>query len=134
MARAVTPLLDEALEGPVFLRSNGGERELPDLVAALRGQRININLVGYIDSVREKTKRGQVISRIRNRFVTVPDAPVTRFMLRMQGGDKSLLVNSTNLCSGKQRADVSFTGQNGRKHDFRPVVTNSCKKKGKKRN
>ncbi len=126
-ARAVTPLLEEPLEGPVFLRSNGGERDLPDLVAALRGQRININLVGYIDSVREKTKQGRVVSRIRNRFVTVPDAPVTRFVLQMQGGKKGLLVNSTDLCRGKHRADVAFTGQNGREHDFRPVVSNSCK-------
>ncbi len=130
-ARAITPLLDEPLEGPVFLRSNGGERDLPDLVAALRGQKINVNLVGYIDSVREKTKGGRVISRIRNRFVSVPDAPVTKFVLQMQGGKKGLLVNSTNLCGGKQRADVAFTGQNGRLHEFRPVVSNDCKKKRK---
>jgi hypothetical protein len=130
-ARADTPLLDEPLEGPVFLRSNGGERDLPDLVAALRGQRIDINLVGYIDSVREKTKSGQAISRIRNRFVNVPDAPVTRFVLNMQGGKKGLLVNSTNLCAGKQRADVAFTGQNGRVREFRPAIKKSCKKKRK---
>jgi hypothetical protein len=128
-ARAVTPLLDEPLEGPVFLRSNSGERALPDLVAALHGQKIDIDLVGYIDSVEEKTKRGDVVSRIRNRFATVPDAPVTRFVLQMKGGKKGLLVNSTDLCRGKHRADVAFTGQNGRERDFRPVVTTSCKKR-----
>jgi len=131
-AKAITPLLDEPLEGPVFLRSNGGERSLPDLVAAMHGQKIDINLVGYIDSVNEKNKRGEAISRIRNRFVTVPDAPVTRFVLQMRGGKKGLLVNSTNLCQGTHRAEIAFTGQNGREYDSRPKMATSCGKKHKK--
>lgn len=36
---------------------------------------------------------------LRNVFELVPDAPVSRFVLRMQGGKKGLLVNSTNLCT-----------------------------------
>ena len=50
-AKAWTPLLDQPLEGPVYLRSNGGERQLPDLVADLNGS-IHVVLVGYIDSVK----------------------------------------------------------------------------------
>ncbi len=130
-ARAVTPLLSEPLEGPVFLRSNGGERDLPDLVVALHGQQIDVDLVGYIDSVTRKNKRGEAVSLIRNRFVTVPDAPVSKFVLEMQGGKKGLLVNSTNICRGKHRAEVSFTAQNGRVRDFRPIVRAQCGK-GKK--
>jgi hypothetical protein len=129
-ARAVTPLLSEPLEGPVFLRSNGGERSLPDLVAALHGQEINIDLVGYIDSVSEKNKNGEVISRIRNRFATVPDAPVTKFVLEMRGGKKGLLVNSTNICRGKHLADANFSGQNAREHDFRPALQAKCGHRG----
>lgn len=129
-ARAITPLLSDPLEGPVYLRSNGGERSLPDLVAALRGQEINIDLVGYIDSVNEKNKHGEVVSRIRNRFANVPDAPVTKFVLEMRGGKKGLLVNSTNLCRSKNRAEANFTAQNGRVHNFRPIVHASCGKKG----
>ena len=49
--RAYTPLLDKPARGPVYFRSNGGERELPDLVADLNGQ-IHVTLVGYIDSVK----------------------------------------------------------------------------------
>lgn len=130
-ARAVTPLLDEPLAGPVFLRSNGGERSLPDLVAALHGQKIDIHLVGYIDSVRERNRRGEVISRIRTRFLSVPDAPVSRFVLEMQGGKKGLLVNSTDLCKAPHRAEANFTAQNGRKRDLRPVLAVSCRKQGK---
>ncbi len=59
-ARAFTPLLDEPLEGLFGLRANGGARQLPDLVADLRGT-VDIELVGYIDAVN---------ARIRTRFLT----------------------------------------------------------------
>jgi hypothetical protein len=121
-AKAWTPLLDRPLEGPVYLRANGGERELPDLVAALHGQ-IDVDLAGYIDSV-----HGQ----IRNRFNLVPDAPVSRFVLEMKGGKKGLLVNSANLCRSTNRATVKMDGQNGKVDDFSPVLRNSCGGKPKK--
>ena len=82
-AKAITPLLDEPLEGPVYLRSSS--HQLPDLVAALHSGKINIALDGHIDSVKG--------GRIRNTFEAVPDAPVTKFTLEMQGGKKGLLVN-----------------------------------------
>ena len=134
-ARAITPILSEPLEGPVYLRSNGGERNLPDLVASLHGQEININLVGFIDSVLTKNKHGETVSRIRNRFQTVPDAPVTKFTLEMFGGKKGLLVNSHPLCKGSHRAEVNFTAHNGKVEDLRPALKTSCPKKdkGKKR-
>jgi hypothetical protein len=119
-AKAFSPLLDKPLEGPVYLRSNGGERTLPDLVAALHGQ-IDIDLLAYIDSVK---------GGIRTRFQTVPDAPVSRFVLDMRGGAKGLLVNSENLCSkrAKTRATVKMLGQNGKAHNFRPAVASRCRK------
>jgi hypothetical protein len=120
-ARAITPLLDKPLEGPVYLRSSN--HSLPDLVAALNGQ-FDIELAGRIDSVNE---------RIRNTFELVPDAPVTKFTLKLQGGQKSLLVNSRNLCKSVSRADVKMVGQNGKRHAERPVVENSCGRKAKKR-
>jgi hypothetical protein len=120
-AEAITPLLDQPLKGPVYLRSSN--HSLPDLVAALKGQ-FDIELAGRIDS-----KNGG----IRNTFELVPDAPVTKFVLRMQGGQKSLLVNSRNLCKSVARADVRMVGQNGKRHAERPVVENSCGKKAKKR-
>ena len=120
-AKAWSPLLEKPLEGPVYLRANGGERELPDLVAALNGQ-INIALWGKVDSGANEG--------IRNTFEVVPDAPVSRFVLEMSGGKKGLLVNSENLCSkkAKRQAIVRFTGQNGKVEAFKPKVANSCKK------
>jgi hypothetical protein len=119
-ATAITPLLDEPLRGKVYLRSS--DHELPDLVAALHSSKADINLVGRIDSLN---------GRIRNTFESVPDAPVTKFILEMQGGQKGLIVNSTNLCKGKHRAIANFDGQNGKLHDFKPVVKAKCG--GKKR-
>jgi len=121
-AEAVTPLLDQPLRGPVYLRSNGGERELPDLVAALRGpasQPVEVELTGYVDSVNDG---------IRNSFELLPDAPVSKFVLRMQGGRKGLLVNSTNLCRGTHKAAVKMEGQNGKAHNFSSSLQARCKK------
>ncbi len=119
-AKAISPLLDEPLSGPVFLRSS--DNELPDLVAALHSSKVDINVVGRIDSLN---------GRIRNTFETVPDAPVTKFVLEMQGGSKGLIVNSTNICKGQPRAIAAFKGQNGRRHEFKPLVKAQCKGKAK---
>jgi hypothetical protein len=118
-AKAWTPLLDEPLEGPVYLRSSS--HELPDLVAALHGQ-VDITLVGKVDSGPNKG--------IRNTFELVPDAPVSRFVLEMRGGRKGLLVNSEDLCfkKAKRRAIVRFTGHNGKVEHFKPRVRNDCRK------
>lgn len=116
-AKAITPILDEPLSGPVFLRSS--EHQLPDLVASLHSGKIDIVLAGHIDSV-----KGQ----LRSTFEAVPDAPVTSFTLEMLGGKKGLLENSTNLCASKHRAIVEFTGQNGKEHNFKPTVQAECSK------
>jgi hypothetical protein len=86
-ATAYTPLLDQPLSGPVYLRSSS--HNLPDLVASLNGQ-IHVDLDGRIDTFHKG---------IRASFETVPDAPVSKFVLTMQGGKKGLLVNSRNICA-----------------------------------
>jgi hypothetical protein len=124
-AEAVTPLLDEPLKGPVFLRSSN--HALPDMVAALHSGKIDINLVGRIDSGKS--------GGIRSSFESVPDAPVKTFTLNMFGGRRGLIVNSENLCASTNRALADFSGQNGRRHKFRPVVKpTGCKGKGKHQN
>jgi hypothetical protein len=127
-ARAVTPLLDQPLEGPVYLRTGYGTK-LPELAAALNGPQINIDLAGQIDSVH---KKGSETSFIRNTFAVVPDAPVTKFTLELLGGKKGLLVNSTNLCTGGgHRATAEFTGQNGKIDTFNPPLQAQCGKGAK---
>jgi hypothetical protein len=128
-AKVWTPLLDTPETGTVYFRSNGGERELPDLVVALRGQ-IPVTLVGFIDSVGRK---GAEVRRVRTRFQSVPDAPVSRFELKLLGGKRGLLENSTNLCKGTPPATIKLSAQNGRVYDTEPQVAVRCPKKHKGR-
>ena len=124
-AEATSPLLDHALAGPVYLRSSSNP--LPDLVAVLRGpdtQPIEVELAARIDSVN---------GGIRSSFDVAPDAPVSSFTLRMQGGSKGLLVNSRDLCKSASRATALFTAQNGKTASLRPVLANSCQKHSKGR-
>jgi hypothetical protein len=107
-AKAWTPLLDKPLQGPVYLRSS--DNPLPDLVMAMSGE-LDITLVGRIDS-----KNGG----IRTTFDRVPDAPITKFVLRMKGGAKSLLVNSQDICLSAHRATVRMGAQNGRALSSQP--------------
>jgi hypothetical protein len=116
-AEAWTPLLGKPLSGPVYLRSS--DHPLPDLVAKLGGQ-LEIDLVGRIDSVR---------GGIRTTFESVPDAPVSRFVLRMKGGKKGLLANSTDICREKHKARAELRAQNGRVVTSKPSVTGPCGKK-----
>jgi hypothetical protein len=111
---ATTPILDQPLSGNAYLRSSN--HNLPDLVLALRGpasQPIEIDAVGRIDS-----KNGG----IRTTFARVPDAPLTKVVLRMAGGQKSLLENSRNICAHAYRADVQMDAHNGRAADSRPAL------------
>jgi hypothetical protein len=116
-AEATSPLLDGKLAGPVYLVPGG--HKLPDLVADLRGQ-VEIQLHGVISS----QKGG-----IKTVFDSVPDVAVKKFVLKMQGGKKSLIVNSTNVCKGKQLANLKFTAQNGKKLTNKKYKLNlaSCK-------
>jgi hypothetical protein len=127
-ARAVTPLLDAPLEGPVYLRTGYGTR-LPELAAALNGPQISITLAGTIDSVHKKGSEG---SQIRNTFALVPDAPVEKFTLELKGGKKGLLVNSTDVCKGTHKALAAFTGQNGKLDEYEPALKAQCGKGAKK--
>lgn len=116
-AKVWTPLLGKPLSGPVYLRSSN--HPLPDLVVSLEGG-IDIALAGRIDSVG---------GGIRTTFGSVPDAPVTKFVLKMKGGQKSLLVNSRDLCQGPQRAQVKMSGQNGKRLLLTPKLQARCGKR-----
>jgi hypothetical protein len=116
---ARTPLLDDKLKGNVYLVSSN--HKLPDLVADLRGQ-VNVQLYGVISS-----KRGG----LKTVFNETPDVAVSKFVLNMSGGKKSLLVNSTNTCKAPQRAVLNLKGQNGKQvknNKFKLNIT-SCGKK-----
>ena len=114
-ATAVTPLLDQPLTGNVYLRAS--DHKLPDLVADLRGQ-FDIEVSARIDSVKG--------AGLRARFETIPDAPVSEFVLNMAGGKKGLLVNSGNLCKADRNAKQTLIGQNGARLERKSKLQAAC--------
>lgn len=125
VAKAETPLLDKPLEGPVYFRSAPENKSgLPDVVAVLRGQ-IEIVLDGKVDTIQQKIN-GERVPRIRTTFATVPDAPVSKFTLSLDGGQKGLLQNSANLCKAPRHLNVKLNGQNGKAVEENPLLGTPC--------
>ena len=120
-AKAITPLFDKPLEGPVYLRSSNNQ--LPDLVADLNGQ-VNVVLDGKNDSIH---------GGIRNTFEAVPDAPVSKFTLTLKGAKKGLLQNSTDICAGTHKANARFVAHNGKVSVIQPKLVAQCGGKSNKR-
>lgn len=123
-AVAMSPLVGYALEGPAILRSSS--HELPDLVIALHGppyQPVQVDVVGRIDSIH---------GGIRTTFEDIPDLPVSKFVLSMQGAKKGLLQNSTDICKGTHLATGDFDAQNGAATELDPALRNSKCRKAKR--
>jgi hypothetical protein len=123
-AVAYTPLLDQPLRGSVYLRSSSNR--LPDLVASLHSGAIHIVLEGQIGP----SKNGG----IRASFSELPDEPLDRFVMRLNGGRRGLLVNSTNVCATPPTASVKALAQNNIGALFTTTLRGQCDKgKGKAR-
>ena len=45
-------------------------------------------------------------------FPSTPDAPVTKFVLKLQGGSKGLVQNSKDICVTKSKGKLNIKGQN----------------------
>jgi hypothetical protein len=123
-AKALTPILSEPLEGPIYLRSNP-ERNLPDIAAALHGQEINVVAVGHVDSAKG--------GGLRNTFEVVPDAPITSVDIDLFGGNRGLLENApkgsaTSICGTGLEATVKLKGHNGKQANSKVPIKASCPK------
>jgi hypothetical protein len=114
-AVAFTPLFDQPLRGPVYLRSSS--HRLPDLVASLHSGAVHIVLDGRI---------GPAHHGIRTLFAGLPDAPIERFVLRLDGGKRGLLVNSANICAAAPAATVKALGQNNLGRVFTTMLRGPC--------
>jgi hypothetical protein len=125
-AKAVTPLLGQPMEGPVYLRSSANP--LPDLVADITGAGVRIEVGGRIDSVN---------GGIRGTFDFLPDAPVTKFTMSLMGGKHGLLVNSEDLCASRPTARALMVGKNNAVAILQPRLAVHCpghhaRKRGKR--
>jgi len=127
-AKAVTPILGEPLKGPVHVAKNvrvssTGQtiRTLPILVIPLRGDGVRLNLRGTTAVSRS--------GRLVTTFATVPDAPVSRFDLRIKGGKRGILVASHSVCKRSRLARVTLDGQNGKRIRKGQKLAAACRKR-----
>jgi hypothetical protein len=130
-AVAHTPVLNRPLEGPVYFvknvrihpRTGRQIRTLPTLLIPLRGE-VAIDLRATTDVIDDK---------LVSTFPTIPDAPVSRFRLNLEGGKDGILVATRNVCRrpGSHIADIEFDGQNRKRSDPAVRMQMPCGKKGK---
>jgi hypothetical protein len=124
-ATAVTPLLSTPLTGKVYLvqgirttRSGQKIKTLPGLLIPLRGA-LALDLTA---------KTSVSHNKLVTTFGSIPDTPVSRFTLTINGGSHGILVTTKSLCKSKQVADVTENGQNGKTHSGTPKISTSCRK------
>jgi hypothetical protein len=105
----ITPVLRNALVGPVYLVSHGGASS-PGIELVLQGEGVTVDVVGQTI-----IKHG-VISAV---FRALPDVPISTFGMVLGAGPHSLLAANLpprarhSLCGQKLTMPVAITGQNG---------------------
>ena len=126
-ATADTPLLSKPLTGKVYLVQGirfgkNGQRihTLPSLLVPLRGQialdlraRSSVNGAGALVTT----------------FSTIPDAPVSKFTLKITGGKKGLLVitgRGRTICGKPQVASENLGAQSGKRMVGNDTLTTPC--------
>ncbi len=78
-------------------------------------------------------KIGPARSGIRVFFDELPDAPVERFTMTLYGGQRGLLVNSSNICAAAPIATVKALGQTNLGAIFTTELRGQCGKGGKRK-
>jgi hypothetical protein len=125
-AKAITPVLNKPLSGPVYfvknvrIDKNTGRRirTLPTLLMALRGE------VAFNVRVHTNAEDGRLVSTIP----IVPDAPLKRVDLTLKGGKKGLLVVNGNACKRTKVANLTLTAHNDKKQTTHLSVNPPCNK------
>jgi hypothetical protein len=116
-ATATTPILNEPLSGPVYFVKNirldaktGRQiKTLPTLVIPLKGEGVSLVIRGSSSVVDD---------HLVTTFDNLPDAPVSKFVLNLNGGQHGILVVSdADICKSTQVAEQEIDGQNNKQAD-----------------
>lgn len=119
-ATALTPVLPVPLAGPAYFVSHGGEA-FPDLIVVLQGYGVTFNLIGATFI----SKAGITSST----FKSVPDVPISSFVLTLPQGPNSALAANSNLCKSKLTMPTTFVAQNGDEiHQSTKIGVTGCPK------
>jgi len=128
--KAITPVLNEPVTGPVYVVSHGGAA-FPVLVIVLQGQGVRVDLVGATS-----IKKGITTST----FNSVPDAPISSFEVKLPEGQHSVLTAILpakargSLCGQKLVMPTTLTGQNGaRIQQSTKIAVSGCVAKARAR-
>jgi hypothetical protein len=113
-ARAVSPAYPGPLAGPVYAVSGMGG--LPRLAYVLGGP-AEVLLYGRVVS-----KGGRIQAGVED----VPDTPLERFELTVDGGKAGYLILSHDICKFKPPADATFTSQDGQVHRQKVPLDARC--------
>jgi hypothetical protein len=130
-AKAVSPALDDPLTGPVYFvqgirfdpTTGNRIRTLPTLLVKLNGE-VRINVRARTDVVNK---------RLVSTFEAVPDAPVSRFDMKLKGGKGGILTVAARrgLCNrGTEIATAGFSGHNAKQAALRVKIPKPCKRPG----
>jgi hypothetical protein len=132
IASATTPLLDQPLNGPVYLvqgirfnKQHQQIRTLPTLLIPLRGQvALDVRAQSSVDGA----------GRLVTTFSTIPDATVSSFKLTITGGPKGLLVITgvgQSICKAPQVASATLGAQSGKTQSLSVNMSTPCGKNKK---
>jgi hypothetical protein len=102
-ATVTTPVLPGHLSGPAYLVSHGGAA-FPDLDLLLEGSGVRVILVGNTN-----IKQGVTTST----FASIPDVPVSSFVLDLPSGPNSALAANGSFCNQTLVMPTTITAQSG---------------------
>jgi hypothetical protein len=125
---AISPLLKTPLNGKVYFvkgvrtdpKTGRQIRTLPTLLIELRGE-ININLRASNTVPDNK--------HLTSTFPMIPDAPISSFSMKLNGGKKGILVitdGNSNVCSVAQKPFLAAQGHNGKRLDTATTMAIEC--------
>jgi hypothetical protein len=125
---AVSPLLKAPLNGKVYFvkgvrtdpKSGRQIKTLPTLLIELRGEvDANIRATNSVPDNRHLTTT----------FPTIPDAPISSFSLKLNGGKKGILVitdGNDDVCYTPQKPFLAAVGHNGKRLDTATTLAIEC--------
>src|SRR5262249_54149770 len=129
-ATAVTPLLANPLKANVYLvqglrTTTAGRvvKTLPTLLVPLRGpDGVALDL---------RAQSSVVASKLVTTFSSIPDAPVSKFVLSITGGSKGILAVTGNksLCEQGKVANTQDDAQSGKRATPNVTLTTPCAKR-----
>ena len=101
-----TPVLPTPLTGTAWLVSHGSA-QFPDLDLVLKGDNLEVVLVGHTHIARS--------SITTSTFESLPDVPITSVSVDLPTGPNSALAPNGRLCGSKLLAPTTIIAQNGAK-------------------